>query len=331
MQAARVKRARVRANVVDADNVIVVEDADDSIRNLALLVSEPVAADSGEVKYRKFLIREWAVGRLTDKAMCDHAFYSMGAGARGSTDLSVNPETKGYNHKKRIKEALQDLWDPNEWQYVVNDVPTWNHNTNRRVKRAVPIRLPLEALDEAFTAEPRLRTVHLDPSDITPHMRQHPLVREHGLRNVQLCRLYADKVAVYKKQSMYRKSISIIGQRERYVSWVMLDSQLCKCGCRGRCTTDALDRAVHWSINCAQRGVRPLSRHCGSDFHPELDRSRITQASHSLSWRIAIVEWGGDWPEECYIGGFKQWNSNAPCTECKCTLQEFLALEGARL
>ena len=61
MQAARVKRARVRANVVDADNVIVVEDADDSIRNLALLVSEPFAADSGEVKYRKFLIREWAV------------------------------------------------------------------------------------------------------------------------------------------------------------------------------------------------------------------------------------------------------------------------------
>ena len=56
---------------------------------------------------------------------------------------------------------------------------------------------------------------------------------------------------------MYRKSISIIGQRERYASWVMLDSQLCKCGCKGRCTTDALDRAVHWNIICAQRGVRP--------------------------------------------------------------------------
>ena len=130
---------------------------------------------------------------------------------------------------------------------------------------------------------------------------------------------------------MYRKSISIIGQRERYVSWVMLDSLLCKCGRKGRCTSDALDRAVHWSINCAQRGVRPLSRHDGSDFHPELDRSRITRANHPLSWRIAIVEWGGDWPEECYIGGFKQWNSHAPCTECKCTQEEFLALEGARL
>ena len=340
MQAARVKRARVRANVelsnerngasVEASDVIVIDDADDSVQ-LALLVSEPEAADSGELKYRKFLFREWALGRLSDKALCDHAFYSTGAEARGVTDLAVNPGTKGYNHKRVISAALEDFWHPDEWLYHVNDVPTWSPNLNRRVKRTVPIRLPLEALDQAFVAEPILRTVKLDPSDITPHMRQHPLALEHGLHNLQVCRMYADKVPVFKKQSMYRKSISIIGQRERYASWVMLDSQLCKCGCKGRCTTDALDRAMHWSINCAQRGVRPGSRHDRSNFHPDLDSSRIARANHPLHWRIAIVEWGGDWPEECYVGGFKHWNSHQPCTECKCTPEDFLSPGGAPL
>lgn len=144
--------------------------------------------------FRKYLVSRWAAGTLTDKELCEIAFYGQASGAKGVEDLAVAPTARGYNHRRRIRDALK--LDVSKELHIVENVPMWDPASHKRVLGKVHMRLPLNALDAAFKKAPhKFDNSKLDPdARNVPSIKEHPVVKQYGLANVMPVRYYAGRV-----------------------------------------------------------------------------------------------------------------------------------------
>jgi hypothetical protein len=276
MIAAGINRARANRAAEQA------EVEADHLRNQALVMvldDDPRIAGghSGDCwKFRKWLLLSWGEGDLTDKEMCTIAWYSTKAGAKGAAEFGVNPEARGDHHRRKISSGLGIPTDSRS--YVVKDVPCWDGSQARRVYKDIPIQLPVDALHAAYEHDPTTFDPALVDTDElrAKHILDHPLCNAYGLQNIIPVRLYWDKVAVYKKNTFYRMSISVLWQRIRHTLFVVLSSMFCSCGCAGLCTINFLTKVVNWNINWGQMKRFPPHRF---DETPCLDRPRTTPKS----------------------------------------------------
>jgi hypothetical protein len=123
---------------------------------------------------------------------------------------------------------------------------------------------------------------------------------------------------VYKGDSMLAGYMNITWNRKRYLLYAILKSTLCKCGCNGRCTMDAIQIAINASVNCCSDGRFPALRLDGQPWGPS-DHLRASAANQLIGKFGVVTEYRADWPEMAALGGFKQWNANYPCAKCLCT------------
>ena len=114
-----------------------------------------------------------------------------------------------------------------------------------------------------------------------------------------------------------RASIGITWSKERHTIYSILTSTLCRCGCNGHCTIDALQRVVNESINHCQRGMEPLLRMLGEPWILPRDRARARRAGKTLPFRKCVLtEYRADWPERASASGQKNHSGNLPCMSC---------------
>ena len=154
------------------------------------------------------------------------------------------------------------------------------------------------------------------------HFVDHPLVQQYGIEDVSPVGLYRDKVKVTRTENFVRCSMSIGWHRNRSTLWVVLAGCLCRCGCNGRCTTNALKRVTYWSCNCLQRKMYPPAKHDRTPFHTN-EPERAEKAGEALSKRGAICEHRGDMPERHALAGIK--GPNVACMCCTCGKEQFHA------
>ena len=57
-------------------------------------------------EYREDLLYHWTAGALTNKAICTTAWKHTRSGGTGTSDLGVNPSSKGGNHARATRRAL---------------------------------------------------------------------------------------------------------------------------------------------------------------------------------------------------------------------------------
>ena len=172
----------------------------------------------------------------------------------------------------------------------------WDPVREKRVKKTIPIRLPLEALDHEFKLDPRaMRYADQDPDDrIFESYLTHPVTEKYGRQAVTPLRIYTDGVPVGKTDNFVRFSISSAWSHKRRTVFVVMKSTLCKCGCNGHCTLNALQWPDNKSINALQKGVHPEARHDESPWLPS--DSQRSQQRGSLSWIGAVCEIAGTGP-----------------------------------
>jgi hypothetical protein len=123
---------------------------------------------------------------------------------------------------------------------------------------------------------------------------------------------------VYKGDGMLAGYMNITWNRKRYLLYAILKSTLCKCGCNGRCTMDAIQIAINASVNCCSVGRFPALRFDNQPWGPS-DHHRASVANQLMGKFGVVTEYRADWPEMAQLGGFKQWNARHPCAKCLCT------------
>ena len=311
----RAARKRIRADV----------EAEASVHDCGLVqaalgrANEGVDTPAAKALF-KFFISNWSKKNgWSCKDVAGLAFLISESKGNGVEHLGVNPGLSGQNHFRKIKDALS-LPQRIRKECTFVSVPVWNTRTEKRTVRQMPIRNPHEVVNKNFLHRPeRYNLSRLDPDDWdVPLYTQHPLVQEHGVDNVKALGMYSDKVTLSKTDTFYRMSVGLVWSKVRHTVWVVLSSELCKCGCNGKCTLDTLQLHVNHSVNAMQDGVEPMGRQ-NADFAAPDDQHRIDVAGKPMpTGRFALVEHRADWPERAMVAGLKNHSGKRPCMSCSC-------------
>ena len=145
----------------------------------------------------------------------------------------------------------------------------------------------------------------------------HPLVQQYGARNVRPIGLYLDKVKLHLGDGFTRGSCGNIWSARKYTTFIVLNSCLCRCGCNGHCTTDAIMRVINASANCMQRGAESTRRLDNKPWSVPQDRRRAARQGEALPYgRCCVTQARADWPERASWGGFKNHSGDMPCMSC---------------
>eukprot|EP00959_Pyramimonas_sp_CCMP1952_P196553 4109602-Pyramimonas_sp.AAC.1 len=157
--------------------------------------------DTG-IRYRNYLLRQWALGFKTSKELCTEAFLSSKAGAREVNDLGICPSALGRNHSRHVRDTL-GLKELRGKFYFVK-VPVYDKRTAARTHRWIPVRLPHEIVMDIRSRDPRSVDIKKqDPDEVmVPTFTEHAVVVEKGIANTVPVGLYSDATPVYKTGSV---------------------------------------------------------------------------------------------------------------------------------
>ena len=260
-------------------------------------------------------MRRYATGQLSAKDVCEAASAVHGHGL-GVADL-VNSSQR--NHQRTLDRALDlDRFVEENVYYV--DVPVYNHRLGARTVRKHPLLLVHERVAAIARADPAAFHVPEESRDGIlglPRIRDCTLLQEHGWPNVALLGMYSDAAPWSRTDSFIALYWNNVFDRRRQLITLIRKKDLCGCGCRGRCSMQALLSAIVWSFNCLRAGQFPRRRHDGSP----LDARRV-RLHGPLPLRGALIEFRADWAELAACLGFRTWASPAcPCFACSCTSQ----------
>jgi hypothetical protein len=264
--------------------------------------------------YREDLVMRFAKAKMGAVDVCTTAYHHMKSGGLGADDLALDP-SQAQNSSRRVKSALglnaslprrKIIW-----------VPQWNNESARREILPLEVRLPHEVIAHDYEMHPHL----YDKSMIdeyewrVPQFVQHPVTLAHGEDNTFPIGYYSDKVALGKHEYFYRGSAGVTFIRYRLTLWIIKGNDICKCGCGGACTIDAIQIEMNHSFNLLQNAQYLKRRRDGRPWL-QSDAWRQTAAARPLPIRGAVCEYRGDWPERCAKAGMKSHTANAGCPCC---------------
>jgi len=145
--------------------------------------------------------------------------------------------------------------------------------------------------------------------------------------SVALCRIYVDGVDTggksrKKAHQVYAFLWSPLGQAHsvsaRRLITVVLGERCCKsCGCRGRCTRQAIWKVCVWSWSALRSGLHPAV----GPFGERLPTHLASKANHPLNCKGLIAHMGSDWEAFSDVLGARRWNHLLhPCCFCATSL-----------
>ena len=267
--------------------------------------------------FRKWLLVRYGKGKLSAKDVCLAAAECSGRDL-DVDDLAIAGDRRGGHYQRKLDNTLGIASWIAESVYWVQ-VPYHDCRTNLRVFRKHPMLLVHERVSTLFLKDVETFLPPTAEREVLfglPRFRSCPLLRELGWERLALLGFYIDAYPFTKSDSCYAFYWNGIFMRQRHLITVFRKSDLCKCGCGGRCSLQAILEVVVWSFVILRTGVYPTQWH----DHTKLDAHRLRTRQGQLPVRGLLREMRADW-EELAVGlGFKTWSSSeAPCFECDCT------------
>ena len=237
------------------------------------------------------------------------------AGAKGVEDLAVNPRSKGRNHATRVRKALGLEVVENELHPIA--LPMWCTDIASRYIGTLMVKLPHEALAKDFLQKQAFyEAARRDPDNY--HVRSFldkPVTKQFGADNCWPCGYYTDKVKLGHTGGFYRGSCKVTTMRSSITVWLLLVSQICKCGCNGGCTLDAIQLVMNDSFRWLQKKLFMATRFDMSPFHPR-EKIRAAQANTELPIRGVLCEYRADLPERCMRASARNHQGFFGCLKC---------------
>eukprot|EP00959_Pyramimonas_sp_CCMP1952_P338687 7092581-Pyramimonas_sp.AAC.1 len=164
-------------------------------------------------------------------------------------------------------------------------------------------------------------------TDWADSFERHPFRHIPGdSRPVYPCALYVDGIK-YTRASLAGKQDSLVGffgynlaTGRRHLLAVLAKKEMCKCGCRGHCTTFPVMQFLAASFAAGAQGRRlpeqwnGLPWPDGDPYKTAFDKQPVLPA------RFILSQVKGDWSEFCGLFGFPTWQSfHSPCLFCRCS------------
>ena len=268
--------------------------------------------------FRDDLLDRWSCGHprcISNVDLATIAWRATKAGAKGVEDLAVDPRSKGRNHSTRVKKALG--LDAVEDDLHKISLPVWDTDTASRVIGTLFVKLPHEALAKDFLEKQAFyEAARMDPDNY--HVRSFlnkPTTKRFGANNCWPCGYYTDKVKLGNTEGFYRGSCKVTTMRSSITCWLLLVSQICKCGCNGNCTMDAIQLVMNDSFKWLQKKLYMAARFDMSPFHPR-ETQRAARANLELPIRGVLCEYRADLPERCMRAGTKNHQGFFGCLKC---------------
>ena len=271
------------------------------------------------------LVSLYALGKLSAKDLCVASHYAASAAVPGGDfeSLAMDPSSQSGKFQAHLDRVL-----PSVGPLVWVSVPLHRRfgDDVARETRLVPMRPPHEALAReimdapGIVAEARKRSW---PSSYSSS----PVVLSAGPSKPIPVSIYLDGVRFTAPTAA--RSESIIGywlvnevSGKRHLLATLRTGDLCRCGCRGQCSTGVIMEAIAWSCRAMLSGRRPTLSYTGLPFDRHgSDCSRmLAECGDRLPCEAMILYIKGDWAEVQHSLGLpsitSRWN---PCPFCQCT------------
>ena len=285
-----------------------------------LITSEPVLADEppkfgldGGDGLRRYLLREFELGRLTSEAVCTLSWHASRAGAARVADLGLDP--KSHKQAEHLRKAM-DVRSPES--FYTAKIPLWNKVDEERMLHDFPMYLPHEAFGKSFARDPKA----FDPAEndglyIPPSFFSHEVYESKGAKACPIG-YFSDGVPHTNRDSFFAFYWSSIFSGERFMICSLRKQDLCQCGCRGFCTLSAVMKTIAWSFNQLAGGIYPEVGHDGCAFPEGSTRAELAGTFIADGMCGAVVEMRADLLEIIGALGFTQsWSTkSSPCFLC---------------
>jgi hypothetical protein len=124
--------------------------------------------------------------------------------------------------------------------------------------------------------------------------------------------LWGDSAPSTKKESLYLLLFTVLNGEFRQRFWITCfnKTQVCRCGCFGRCTFEAVFNVVAWSFRALLVGEYPAFDHTGTPFAKDSYRGRL--AGRKLKIYGACIAKYGDWAWFKQALGLRGWQGEGP-------------------
>ena len=138
--------------------------------------------------------------------------------------------------------------------------------------------------------------------------------------------LWGDEAPLTKRDGILLLTYRAMSGSIRQRVWIacVKKSKLCRCGCSGRCTVNAIYDIIAWSAKALLVGKWPALDHEGRGFTRPEDTWRRERAGGPLRHQAAILHYCGDWAWFKQICGVRGWQGDTAakfiCWTCAASL-----------
>ena len=265
---------------------------------------------------------------LTNRASAteaqEDAALSLAAGARGVQGIAkIGNSGKAQKNCSRDLKRLVHRGCTAPLPYLVS-IPISNPKTHKVETVIHPVLLPHEMMEYIIqtgtaTVEELANVAPRKDQNLQTHKRV--FCATHGVpeRTCIPIGFHGDGVpfqkSTHKNSSTEVYSWNFLCDRDgkRYLFANIHKEFLCKCGCAGRCTFNALFAVFVWSMQILLGGIHPQERHDGAP----LDAARAKLTKRKLGFQAVLLQARGDWQWFNQVFQFPSWSSGRICWRCK--------------
>ena len=204
-------------------------------------------------------------------------------------------------------------------------IPTWDTSSSSQIMKRFAFYLPHELMECIIPVGEEASTCTItDPSFEGFNKQMAAWGERVGLAAQDLeghapIALWGDSAPHTKRDSLFLLTWTFLNGKDRRRYWITCfqKSKLCACGCKGRCTFDAIWDVIAWSMRSCLAKRWPAVDHTGVPFASPTWRA--TKGNKALRIGAACLAKTGDWQWYKSALGLRGWRGEGP-GKCCCWL-----------
>lgn len=197
------------------------------------------------------------------------------------------------------------------------DIPVWDQSVGCKASAVVHFLLPHEVFETKSGDTPSLWTAvgeNTSMRRLRDESAQRVGIPDDEVEDIVGVGLWGDCAPFSKADSLMLLlwNCMFYDKYARYWICVMPKHLFCRCGCLGRCTTEAILRVVSWAFGVWLSGEEPTYRHDDVPFHQSKrrgDRKRAKRARKKLKKKAIVVQSRQDWQWLKQVLGLIGWRA----------------------
>ena len=255
----------------------------------------------------RFFAREYATGRMRATKVGDGAASASSSAGQAAPDIArfakaaapKRGDVKTSKHSARsLQRSLAQVANRTDLRAYTCQLPMWDSGRKCKVLKDASV-LPIHEILNAVIpegAEDEFCSLSSDREGFADSLSTWCKRVKTEIRGLPICclALWGDSAPMAHRNSLYLLTFKLLSGKERRRYWIFgcTKRDICQCGCKGRCTFQALWQIVAWSFKALAVGKWPLTDHAGNESPEGSWRAKL--AGRPLRFRATCLAKCGD-------------------------------------